>query len=72
MKFNETDRTYRQLNDFIRGELRRQRITQADLAYRMNMQPAGISRRLSGDIEWTAREVIDVFIILGVEHEWTR
>lgn len=70
MKFNRTDRKYRKLNDFIRGEMRRKKISQEDLAYRLNMSQPCISQKLNEVTEWSMREVIDVFEILGVDDVW--
>lgn len=70
MKFNSTDRTYKQLNDFIRGEMKRKRIKQEDVAYCLNLQQASISQKLNGKVEWTLREIIIVYEMLGIEHEW--
>lgn len=70
MKFNESDKTYRQLNDWLRGELKRKGIKQEDVAYRLNLQQASISQKLSGKVEWTLREIIIVYEMLEIEHEW--
>lgn len=70
MKFNASDRTYKQLNDFIRGELKRKKIKQEDVAYRLNLQQGSISQKLNGKVEWTLREIIIVYEMLGIEHEW--
>ena len=70
MKFDETAKTYRQINDFIRGELARQKISQEDLAYRLCMKQQSVSQRLNGQVEWSLREIIDVYEILGVKHDW--
>ena len=70
MKFNKSDRTYKQLNDFIRGEMKRKKIKQEDVAYRLNLQQASISQKLNGKVEWTLREIIIVYEMLGIEHEW--
>lgn len=69
MKYNMTDVKYRQLNDFIGGELKRQKIKQTEVATWLNIPQTGVSRRLSGETEWSVREVISLFELLGVE-EW--
>lgn len=69
MKFNETDVKYRQLNDFIGGELRRQKVRQSTVATWLGIPQSSVARRLSGEIEWSAREVISLFELLGVK-EW--
>jgi len=70
MKFESVNRKYNQLNDFIRGEMKRQKISQDMLAYRLNLPRASISKRLNGISEWTAREIIDVYEFLGIEMSW--
>ena len=65
MKFNKTSQDYRQLNDFIRGEMKRQKISQDDMAYGLNLTQSVISRKLSGETEWTLWEVLNVFERLG-------
>jgi len=70
MKFNTVDRKYKKLNDFIRGEMRRKKISQEDMAYRLNLSQASVSQKLNEVTEWSMREVIDVFEILGVDDVW--
>lgn len=70
MKFESVNRKYNQLNDFIRGEMKRQNYNQDDIAYRLNLPRVSISNRLNGKSEWTAREIIDVMEFLGVEEVW--
>lgn len=70
MKFNTVDKQYRKMNDFIRGEMRRKKINQDMLAYRLNLPRSSVSKRLSEQTEWTAREIIDVFEFLGIENVW--
>ena len=70
MKFESVNRKYNQLNDFIRGEIKRQHYSQEDIAYRLNLPRVSISNRLNGKSEWTAREIIDLMEFLGVEVLW--
>ena len=72
MKFNQTSKQYRQLNDFIRGEMGRQHISQASLAYMMNLPQQSISARLTGKVDWTLWEVLNIFEILGVEFTYEK
>ena len=67
MKFNPTSRQYRNINDAIRCTMRRQKISQSDLAYRLNKSQADISMKLAGKVDWTLFEVLNVFEILGIE-----
>ena len=70
MKFESVNKKYNQLNDFIRGEIKRQHYSQEDIAYRLNLPRVSISNRLNGKSEWTAREIIDLMEFLGVEVLW--
>ena len=70
MKFNRTTIEYQALCDFLRGEMRRQKIKQEVVATWLNIPPSAVSKRLSGQNEWTMREVISVFELLGVSWEW--
>lgn len=72
MKFNKISQVYRQLNDFIRGELKRQKITQKDLGYSLNLSQQVISKRLMGKIDWTLWEFINTLDDLGYEIEIKR
>ena len=70
MKFNQTSKQYRQLNDFIRGELKDQNISQKDLAYMLNLPQSGVSDRLSGKTDWTLWEILNVFAILNINFNY--
>ena len=70
MKFESVNRKYNRMNDFIRGEIKRQNYNLEDIAYRLNLPISSISKRLNGRAEWTAREIIDVMEFLGVEEVW--
>lgn len=70
MYINSSDKKYHQMNDFIRGEMRRKKITQKTVADRLNIDQSQIARRLSGEVEWLAREIIIVYELLGIEKDW--
>lgn len=70
MKFNSSDRTYKQFNNWLRGELKEKKIKQEDVAYRLNLTQQSISQRLNGKVDWTLREIIVVYEMLEIEHEW--
>ena len=72
MKFNKVSKDYRQLNDFLRGELKRQKISQSELAYSLNQTQANISLKLSGKTDWSLWEIMNVFEILGISFEYER
>ena len=71
MNYNQAEQKYRKLNDFIRGEMKRKKISQIKLAESLNLSQVAISNRLKGETEWGLKEVISLFEVLGVEHEWT-
>lgn len=70
MKFNKVSKDYRQLNDYLRGEMRRKKLNQASLAYSLNLPQSGISERLSGKTDWTVWELLNVFEILGISFDY--
>jgi len=62
---SKTSRIYNETNDFIRCELKRKKITQTEAADYIGIRQDGFSRRLSGQIEWSFREVIKIYELLG-------
>ena len=71
MKLNSVETKYRKANDFIRGELRRKKISQSTVANWLNIPQPSVCARLRGDYEWTFREIISIYELLGIEHEWS-
>lgn len=67
MKQNETSKKYNRINDFIRCEMRKKKISQEAAANYLGLRQDGISRRLSGKTEWTFREIISLYDLLEVE-----
>ena len=55
---------YRQINDFIRGELRRQKIPQIKLAEYLGISQAALSLRLNGTNEWPLRDFLETMEFL--------
>ena len=51
----------------IRAECARQGIRLADLAGRVGLTPAAMSRRLNGHTDFTVREVLKVSTELGID-----
>ena len=72
MKFNKTSREYKELNTFIRSEMREQKISQSDLAYALNLTQGSISQKLAGNVDWTAFEILNIFSLLNVSFEYER
>ena len=56
----------------IREEMRNQKISQENLAYSLNMTQAAISQKLSGKVEWSLWEILNVFDILGIDFDYER
>ena len=56
----------------IREEMRNQKISQGNLAYQLNLTQAAISQKLSGKVEWSLWEIMNVFDILGIDFDYER
>ena len=67
MKFNKTSQDYKKLNNFIRSEMREQKVSQSDLAYSLNLTQGSVSQKLSGQTEWTLWEILNVFSLLNID-----
>lgn len=67
MKFNKTSQDYKKLNNFIRNEMRSQKVSQSSIAYALNLTQGSVSQKLSGRTEWTLWEVLNIFEILGIK-----
>ena len=50
----------RKFNDYIRGELKRRHLTQADLAEYLGIERSTLSCRLNGYNEWSFRDALKV------------
>lgn len=55
---------YRRTSDFIRGEMRRKKVSQSALADYIGCDQSGLSKRLSGQVEWSYREILGAFELL--------
>lgn len=51
--------SYRRFNDWLRGELRRQKKNQTDLANYLGLDQCGISKRMGGQVAWGFKEVLN-------------
>lgn len=72
MKFNKESQDYKKLNNFIRNEMRSQKVSQSALAYALNLTQGSVSQKLSGQTEWTLWEILNVFSILDVDFDYER
>lgn len=70
MKFNKVSRDYNQLNDYLRGELRRKKISQESLAYSLNISRVSVSSKLSGKKDWTVWELLNIFELLEISFNY--
>lgn len=58
---------YRRFNDFIRGELRRKKLKQENLAEYLNVNRSTLTNRLNGRIEWSLRDAFKAVEFLGAD-----
>jgi transcriptional regulator with XRE-family HTH domain len=70
MKFNKVSQDYKQLNMFIREEMRIKKISQESLAYSLNITQKSISNKLSGKTDWTVWEILNAFDVLGIDFDY--
>lgn len=70
MKFNKVSRDYNQLNDYLRGELSRKKISQEALAYSLNISRVSVSNKLSGKKDWTVWELLNIFELLEISFNY--
>lgn len=56
------------LSDYIRGEMKRQKITQSDLAIKTGMTQANFSKHLN-KTDFDIGEMIEIFNALGTDAE---
>lgn len=61
---DKTGTSMRRWNDWVRGELKRQKKTGEDLAHYIGCSGAGLSRRLDGQTEWHFPEVLNALEFL--------
>ena len=55
------------LSDNVRAEMARHRITQTELAQALELSQSAVSRRLKGESEWTASEVMRLAQLFGID-----
>lgn len=67
MKQYSVDVKVNRINDQLRGELKRRKITQADAAYRIGLEQQTLSNRLSGKTPWTLREIVMICEVLEIK-----
>lgn len=48
----------RRVNDFIRGELRRKKLTQEDLAEYLDVDKSTVSRKFREEIGWSLKDAL--------------
>ena len=59
----------RRFNDWLRGEMRRQKKNQEELAYYIGIDRSGLSLRMNGKRAWKLKEYFDTLEFLGKKAE---
>ena len=54
-------------NDTIRGTMKRKKMSQEEVAYRIGIERSCLARRLSGQTEWTLGELILLCEVLEIQ-----
>lgn len=54
-------------NDTIRGTMKRKKLSQEEVAYRIGIERSCLARRLSGQTEWTLGELILLCEVLEIQ-----
>ena len=60
-------RDYRRFNDFIRGELRRQNLSQNDLSDYLNVDKSTLSKKLNGGLGWSLMDALKAMEFLDAD-----
>lgn len=58
---------YRRFNDFIRGEMKRKKISQMMLAQYLGIGQPALSLRMNGENEWSLRDAFKAAEFLDVD-----
>lgn len=61
--------TRKRLTANVRAEAARRQITNVAIAGHLGTNPRAISRRIRGDVEWSAAELVELARVLGVTVE---
>lgn len=61
-----TKRKIDKLNDLIRGEMKRKKITQNEAGYYIGLSRSEFSLKLSGRCEWRLKEIIGLAELLEI------
>lgn len=67
MKLYSVTQKKNRINDFLRGELKRRKVSQEELSFRLGLNQTGVSKRLSGQTEWTLGELILLCEVLEIK-----
>lgn len=65
----DTATKVRRFNDWIRGELKRQKKNQTELAYYIGTDQSGLSLRMNEKRTWTLKEYFNVLEFFGKRAE---
>lgn len=61
-----TKRKIDKLNDLIRGEMKRQKVTQNQAGYYIGLSRSQFATKLSGKAEWRLKEIIGIAELLKI------
>ena len=64
MKYYSVDRKMNKFRDFIRGEMKRQKLSQEEVSYRLGIERVCLTNRLAGKTDFSMREVVMLSEIL--------
>lgn len=57
---------YRRFTDFVRGELKRQKLRQRDLAMYLKVDDSTLSKKLNGGLGWSLMDALTTMEYLNV------
>lgn len=63
----KTNREYQRYLDWLRGEMKRQKMNQTQLGQILGHDQVGISNRLNGVVEWSLPDVLETLEIFGAK-----
>lgn len=66
---DKSKRACRRFNDTVRGELRRKKLKQTELAEYLNITQAEVARKLNSDHSWSLEQAFNVIEFLDLTIE---
>ena len=68
VSLNKSEYEQNRFSDFVRGELRRSKRKQEELATYLNIPRPSLTCRLNGKTDWRLKEVIDTCSFFGMSY----